>query len=149
MSSADTARHRQPLGSPHDGYAAVLLTLSIAVALFGVGAGRQVQEHADAQLWQYLPLVLLPVYAALIYASSAYFVRAHGGNLRQGLRGPAMPMLALFLALWVIYSVVIPVLANSLGVFGYAAACMALATLLIGPAQYVLSKDPQKHSTTT
>lgn len=134
------------LGSPHDGYAAVILTLVLALTYFGFGTGRLLSDAGDALWW--IPLALFVAFGPAIWFSMKYFFRAHG--LRERGSFPAMPGFTLYMALGALIMFVLPVLASAFETWwGYALASLVLASLTMAPVQCILSKDPNRDSELT
>ena len=128
------------LGSPHDGYAAVLLTLSLAGMFFALSVGRTSEDF-----WWILVSagVLLPLLGSL-----HYYLRAHGAPKRAA--GASIPHVTLYFAVMAFVLFVLPALPQSLGIGWHLAfSCLVIATLIITPVQLVLSKDPNPGSELT
>mgnify|MGYP006887171779 CR=1 FL=1 len=132
------------LGSPHDGFAAVLLTLVLALVYFGFGTGRLLTEAEDGLWW--IPLALLAVLAPLIWFSMKYLFRAHGWRERGG-GFPAVPALSMYAAFGAMVMFILPLLASVFETWwGFGLTCLVLAALTMAPVQTVLSRDPNRHS---
>ena len=138
---------RKPaLGSPHDGYAAVLLTLALTIICFSFATGRLLTE-AHEQLW-WLPVALLAVLAPGLWFALKYFFRAHGLQERGGF--PALPAFAMYAAFFGLIMFVLPLLAGVSETWWiFALCCLVIATVVIAPVQLVLSKDPNRNSELT
>lgn len=149
LSGTDRETPAQPaLGSPHDGYAAVLLTLALAVMFFSFGVGRRFTETADGDHWWWVPFALAAVLIPVIHFSLKYYLRAHGGHGRRGYA--SMPAFALFVAFSFLIMFVLHSLMEALGShLLFAVACLTIATLIVAPMQLVLSKDPNRDSELT
>lgn len=132
---------RKPaLGSPHDGYAAVLLTLSLAGMFFLFAVGR-----ASEGLWWILVAAsaLVPLLASL-----HYYLRANGASSKTG--GASIPLVTLVFAFMLFAHTVLPAMAQGVGIsWMLAFCCLIIATLVIAPVQLVLSKDPNRDSELT
>lgn len=132
---------RKPaLGSPHDGYAAVLLTLSLAGMFFTLSVGR-----ANESLWWLLVSagVMIP-----LLTSFHYYLRAHGAATKG--TGASIPNVTLYFAGMTFVLFILPVLAQGAPSTGFLAfSCLVIATLVIAPVQLVLSKDPNRDSELT
>ena len=132
---------RKPaLGSPHDGYAAVLLTLSLAGVFFALTFGRD-----DNNFWWLLVSAgaMIPLLASL-----HYYLRAHGAPSKGS--GASIPKVTLIFAYMMFILQVLPDMAEGMSSTGHLAfACLIIATLIIAPMQLVLSKDPNRDSELT
>lgn len=148
LSEAVEERPVKPaLGSPHDGYAAVLLTLAVGLFYFGLGLGRLITDSQDHLWW--IPLALVPVGVVLVVFPLKYFLRAHGIRERGG-GFPALPALAMYAAFAALIMFVIPALAGSAdNWWAFGLACLVLTTLTMAPVQLILSKDPNRNSELT
>lgn len=135
------------LGSPHDGYAAVLLTVAVGLFYFGLGFGRLITDSQEHLWW--IPLALVPVGVVLVVLPLKYFFRAHGIRERGG-GFPALPALAMYAAFAALIMFVIPALAGSADSWwAFGLTCLALSTLTMAPVQLILSKDPNRDSELT
>ncbi|WP_120003581.1 hypothetical protein [Nesterenkonia muleiensis] len=123
-----------PLGSPHSGVAAVLVTLSWAALFFF--AGLSFAEHGS------VPLVGLLGVALAAVASQAYLVRAHTPGFwvrsQQIRTAPALAAGAAFgVTVGLVTNALYRGMDGDLVVFGMG--CLAIATLAVAPAQMILS----------
>lgn len=138
---------RAALGSPHDGYAAVLLTVALAAVIFGFGASQHFLSRVETDQWWWIPFAVAVIVGPVGYWAFKYYLRAHGAN---PLHGAPMPWLALTVAGIVLLTVFLEPLVAALGSYWlFAAAALVLATLTVAPVQLVLSKDPKRTSETT
>lgn len=128
------------LGSPHDAYAAVLLTLSLAGMFFTLSVGR-----ANESFWWLLVSagVMIP-----LLTSFHYYLRAHGAATKG--TGASIPRVTLYFAVMSFVLFILPALAQGVPSTGFLAfSCVVIATLIIAPVQLVLSKDPNRDSELT
>ncbi|GGE65049.1 hypothetical protein [Nesterenkonia cremea] len=132
---------RKPaLGSPHDGYAAVLLTLSLAGMFFLFASSR-----ASEGFWW---ILVATAALAPLLGSFHYYLRAHGASPKTG--GASIPLVTLIFAFILFSNTVLPAMAQGVGISWLLAfCCLIIATLIIAPLQLVLSKDPNRDSELT
>lgn len=129
-----------PLGPPHDGIAAVLVTLSYAGLLFvaGLYVGN---DGAFLQM-----LVVFAALAAAI-ATQAYFIRAHyPGLYLSGARRLALLFLIVVPAFFILVNWVMGAFYR--GVDGdlliYALGCVAIPALVVTPVQMILRASTRR-----
>lgn len=135
------------LGSPHDGYAAVLLTLALAAMAFSLGAAQHFRATVEADHWWWISLAAPAVVVPIVFFALKYYLRAHGAN---PLHGAPMPWLAMFVAWLALVLYFLGPLVGALGSYwSFAGLCLILATLMVAPVQMVLSHDPKRTSETT
>ena len=135
------------LGSPHDGYAAVLLTLALAAMTFSLGVGQHFRATVEADHWWWISLAAPAIVVPMVFFSLKYYLRAHGAN---PLHGAPMPWLSIAVAWLTLILVFLGPLLGALGSYwSFAVLCLILATLMVAPVQMVLSHDPKRNSETT
>ena len=135
------------LGSPHDGYAAVLLTLALALMTFSLGAAQHFRTTVEADHWWWIALAAPAIVVPIVFFALKYYLRAHGAN---PLHGAPMPWLAISAAFLTLVLGFLGPLAGALGSYwSFAVLCLILATLMVAPVQMILSHDPKRNSETT
>ncbi len=133
------------LGPRHGGYSAVLLGIGLSLVFFAFGAGREVAGSPGGTVW--LPLTLTAAASLVLFPSMAYYRRAHG---IRGRGFATLPAMALYVALFMLTTLVLPALARAMDSWwSFGAACLTLAALTVAPAQLALSRDPNRYSEVT
>ncbi|MDS2171157.1 hypothetical protein Q7C18_00395 [Nesterenkonia sp. CL21] len=139
-SAVPLRRTRPALGSPHDGWATVLLTAAVALFFFGMTLARSWPPALADASWS--PILAGVVLTPPLLASFHYYRRAHGSRLR---RAAGLPLVALIIAAGILQLAVFPALYDSLGsipLFGLC--CLTIATVAIAPLQMVISHGAEQ-----